>query len=112
MRGPWEYESPSCASVGGEFWFPEKDASGAGYTALNYQSVEVQIAKSFCNSCLHKEECRQWGLKHERYGIWGGLGERERSLARTRLNIIVEEVGVANFATGVGYSPHESNTST
>jgi len=112
MRGPWEYENPSCASVGGEFWYPENDASQAGFTALNYQSAEVQIAKSVCNGCSHKQECGQWGLKHERYGIWGGLGERERSHIRKRLNIFVEEVGNVDIAAGVGNSPHQSNTST
>lgn len=112
MRAPWNYEDPSCASVGGEFWFPEKEASEYGLTVVNFQSAEVTLAKTICNSCPHKQECGQWGIKHERFGIWGGLGERERHIARKRLNIIVEEVGVANFATGVGYSPYESDTST
>lgn len=112
MRAPWEYEDPSCASVGGEFWFPEKDAGSLGLTVVNYQSAEVVLAKTVCNSCTHKTECGQWGLKHERYGIWGGLGERERNHTRMRLNIIVEEVGNANIAAGVGNSTHQSNTST
>ena len=112
MRGPWEYEDPSCASVGGEFWFPEKDAGSLGLTVVNYQSAEVALAKTVCNSCVHKSECGQWGLEHERYGIWGGLGERERNDIRRRLNIIVEEVGVVNFTTGVGHSPYEGDTTT
>ena len=112
MRGPWAYEDPSCASVGGEFWFPERDAKGLGITMHNFQSPEVLLAKSVCNSCIHKIECQRWGLEHERFGIWGGLTEGDREPIRKRLNIIVEEVGVANFATGVGYSSHEGHTST
>lgn len=111
MRGPWEYEDPSCASVGGEFWYPDNETNGTGSAALNSKSPEIQIAKSICNGCSHKQECGQWGLQHERYGIWGGLGERERFLIRKRLNIIVKEVGVVNLTTCVGDSPHQSNTS-
>lgn len=109
MREPWKFESPGCASVGGEFWFPERMPDENTFA---FQSPEVTLAKSVCGSCIHKQECLQWGLKHERFGIWGGLTDSERTKIRNRLNIIVEEVGVANFATGVGYSSHEGYTST
>jgi len=112
MRGPWEYEDPSCASVGGDFWFPEFDRNALTIVNADEKQVEAKVAKSICNGCIHKIECQQWGLKHERYGIWGGLSERERYPIRRRLNIIVEEVGVVNFATSLGNSPHQSNTST
>jgi hypothetical protein len=111
VRGPWEYEDPSCASVGGNFWFPEKTYEDGTGTVFNFQSEEVKIAKSVCNSCIHKIECQQWGLKHEYHGIWGGLSDSERRPIRQKLNIIVKEVGVVNFTTGVGNSPYESNTS-
>lgn len=109
MRAPWHYENPGCASVGGEFWFPER---APDEFTFSYQSPEVMIAKSICNSCIHKTECQQWGLEHESFGIWGGLTGRELELKRKRLNIIVEEVGVVNFTTGVGYSSHEGDTTT
>lgn len=112
MRGPWEYEDPSCASVGGDFWYPEREKDVLHFSGTNGKQLEVQVAKSICSSCIHKLECQQWGLKHERFGIWGGLAEYDRRPIRRRLNIIVEEVGVANIAAGVGYSPHQSHTTT
>lgn len=112
MRGPWAYEDPSCASVGGDFWFPEFDKDALKVFNKDARQLEVQTAKSICGSCTHKVECQQWGLKHETFGIWGGLTESDRRPIRKRLNIIVEEVGNAYIATGVGYSPHEGNTST
>ena len=111
MRGPWNYESPGCASVGGDFWFPERSLDPNEIGLFSYTAPEVLLAKSVCNSCIHKTECQQWGLEHERFGIWGGLTEGDRDPIRKRLNIDIEEVGVVNFATGVGYSPHQSNTS-
>jgi hypothetical protein len=112
MRGPWEYEDPSCASVGGNFWFPERDAGSLGLTVINFQSEEAKIARNVCNSCTHKIECQQWGIQHEKYGIWGGLTEGEREPIRKRLNIIVKEVGIADFTASVGNSSHQGHTST
>lgn len=111
MRAPWHYESPGCASVGGNFWFPEKDVVEGGIETFAGHSQEAQMAKAVCGSCIHKQECLQWGLKHELFGIWGGSTSKERQQMRARLRITLKEVGVANFATGVGYSPHESDTS-
>lgn len=88
MREPRFYEDPSCASVGGDFWFPEKSDGSSN-------SVEMLIAKSICKSCPHKVECAQWGVEKERFGIWGGTTERERSILRRQLNITLKEPNVA-----------------
>jgi hypothetical protein len=36
-------------------------------------------AKSICRTCPHKAECAEWGINNERYGIWGGLTQKDRS---------------------------------
>ncbi len=55
-----------CAQVGTDEWFPEK-----GGTTLP--------AKAVCASCDVRAQCLQYALEHgERYGIWGGLSEKER----------------------------------
>ena len=84
MREPREYENPLCAEIGGDFWFPEKDIE-------KRNSVDPTYAKSICRSCIHKTECAQWGIKNERFGIWGGLTEYERTLLRTRSKIRVKD---------------------
>jgi len=88
MREPRFYENPSCAQVGGDFWFPEK-ADGSMNT------VEMAMAKSICNSCPHKAECAEWGIKNESFGIWGGLTETDRRPIRRARNIRVRGEGVA-----------------
>ena len=88
MREPRFYENPSCAQVGGDFWFPEK-ADGSMNT------VEMVMAKSICHSCPHKAECAEWGIKKEAYGIWGGLVAKERAAIRSQRNIILREMDVA-----------------
>jgi hypothetical protein len=85
MREPREYENPLCAEIGGDFWFPERD------DPENRKLLDPSYAKSICRSCIHKTECAQWGIKNERFGIWGGLTEYERTLLRRQSNIRVKD---------------------
>jgi hypothetical protein len=85
VREPREYENPLCAEIGGDFWFPERD------NPENRKLLDPSYAKSICKSCIHKTECAQWGIKNERFGIWGGLTEYERTLLRTRSKIRVKD---------------------
>ncbi|MGZ9829883.1 WhiB family transcriptional regulator [Tsukamurella ocularis] len=59
----WTWDA-LCVQVDGDVFFPEK----GGTTAP---------AKRICRRCAVREECLAAGL-HGRYGIWGGLSERER----------------------------------
>lgn len=59
-----------CSQVDGDLWFPEKGGS-------------TRDAKRICLSCPVLVECRSYALAHEeRFGIWGGLSERERRQLR------------------------------
>jgi hypothetical protein len=88
MREPRFYENPSCADVGGDFWFPEAEN---GYL----YSKEMEMAKAICSQCPHQAECAEWGIHKERHGIWGGLAPKTRSDIRAKLNIRIKEEGVA-----------------
>jgi WhiB family transcriptional regulator, redox-sensing transcriptional regulator len=62
---PWAAQA-LCAQIDPEAWFPDKGGS-------------TRAAKALCRNCEVREECLAWALAHhERYGIWGGLSERER----------------------------------
>lgn len=40
-------------------------------------------AKAICAACDVRVECLEWALtRGERYGIWGGMSERERRRVR------------------------------
>lgn len=56
-----------CSQTDPEIFFPEKGGS-------------TKQAKKICNlSCDLLDECLDWALKNnEKFGIWGGLSERER----------------------------------
>lgn len=55
-----------CAETDPEAFFPEKGGS-------------TREAKRVCRSCTVRAECLEYALEHgERFGIFGGLSERER----------------------------------
>lgn len=55
-----------CAQTDPEAFFPEKGGS-------------TREAKRICQGCEVKAECLDYALHNdERFGIWGGLSERER----------------------------------
>jgi WhiB family redox-sensing transcriptional regulator len=55
-----------CAQTDPEAFFPEKGGS-------------TREAKRVCRSCEVRAECLEYALENdERFGIWGGMSERER----------------------------------
>jgi WhiB family redox-sensing transcriptional regulator len=62
-----------CAQTGADFFFPEPGSS-------------VREAKRICGMCEMRSACLEYALANdERFGIWGGLSEKERlHLRRTQ----------------------------
>lgn len=78
-------EPPSGGACVGEteIFFPYRLRNRALYDA-------ERRAKRICSSCDLLAECREYGLNHELYGVWGGMTERERERERRRLGIVVK----------------------
>jgi WhiB family transcriptional regulator, redox-sensing transcriptional regulator len=67
----WQ-ERALCAQTDPEAFFPEKGGS-------------TREAKRICSTCEVRAECLEYALEHdERFGIWGGLSERERRRLKRR----------------------------
>jgi WhiB family transcriptional regulator, redox-sensing transcriptional regulator len=67
----WQ-ERALCAQTDPEAFFPEKGGS-------------TREAKRVCTGCDVRAECLEYALEHdERFGIWGGLSERERRKLKRR----------------------------
>ncbi|MEU6200800.1 WhiB family transcriptional regulator [Streptomyces sp. NPDC047061] len=55
-----------CAQTGADFFFPEPGSS-------------VREAKRICGMCEMRAACLEYALDNdERFGVWGGLSEKER----------------------------------
>ena len=67
----WQ-ERALCAQTDPEAFFPEKGGS-------------TREAKRVCLACEVRVECLEYALANdERFGIWGGLSERERRRVKKR----------------------------
>lgn len=65
----WKKEA-NCLGIDPDLFFPERGVSSAQ-------------AKNVCLRCVVKEECLEYALQNgEKFGIWGGMSERERRVLR------------------------------
>ena len=64
------HDDALCAQTDPEAFFPEKGGS-------------TREAKKICSGCPVRAQCLEYALGNdERFGIWGGLSERERRRLR------------------------------
>ena len=62
----------NCHQVDPDLFFPERGAS-------------TREAKEVCRGCVVREDCLEYALANgEKFGIWGGLSERERRRLKRR----------------------------
>lgn len=65
----WQSRS-NCMGVDPDLFFPERGAS-------------TREAKEVCRGCVVREDCLEYALDNgEKFGIWGGMSERERRRLR------------------------------
>ena len=66
---PWQ-DQANCLGVDPDLFFPERGAS-------------TREAKEVCRGCVVRPECLEFALVNsEKFGIWGGMSERERRRLR------------------------------
>ena len=65
----WQRQA-NCMGVDPDLFFPERGAS-------------TREAKEVCRGCVVREDCLEYALSNgEKFGIWGGMSERERRRIR------------------------------
>ena len=65
-----------CLGANNDMFFPERGAS-------------TKEAKEVCRNCPVREECLEYALINaEKFGIWGGLSERERRRLRRQRALV------------------------
>ena len=71
-----------CREHENKVWFPTRGHAG---------KVAALEAKKVCDSCPVLSDCREWGLRYERFGVWGGMTPNERWDERKRIKLDVIE---------------------
>jgi WhiB family redox-sensing transcriptional regulator len=78
----WQ-ESANCLGVDPDLFFPER-------------GVSIKEARSVCSGCEVRLECLEYALRHgEKFGIWGGMSERERRRIRRQRGLARRGVATA-----------------
>jgi WhiB family transcriptional regulator, redox-sensing transcriptional regulator len=81
----WQRQA-NCMGVDPDLFFPERGAS-------------TREAKEVCRGCVVREDCLEFALTNsEKFGIWGGLSERERRRIRRRRSLERREAHTAGGA--------------
>ena len=77
----WQ-ERANCLGVDPDLFFPERGAS-------------TREAKEVCRGCEVRHDCLEFALQNgEKFGIWGGLSERERRrIRRQRAQVARSTIG-------------------
>ena len=70
----------ACVGTPLEWWFPEDIPDRVERTAAERQ------AKATCAGCPVRRECLLYGVRHERWGIWGGETGPERRELRSEFS--------------------------
>jgi WhiB family redox-sensing transcriptional regulator len=85
FEGPdrsWQSRA-NCMGVDPELFFPERGAS-------------TREAKAVCRGCVVREECLEYAIANgEKFGIWGGMSERERRRVR-RSRVLARQQAAAS----------------
>ncbi|MGH9071100.1 MAG: WhiB family transcriptional regulator [Acidimicrobiales bacterium] len=64
------HQRANCMGVDPELFFPQRGGS-------------TQEAKAVCRGCVVREDCLEYAISYgEKFGIWGGMSERERRRLR------------------------------
>lgn len=83
-----------------DLFFPDKFGRAAHGTRSPQDTA--RMSKDVCNGtgewagkgeCPHRAECRLWGVaRKERFGVWGGMSERDRARLRKTMATEREEM--------------------
>ncbi len=79
----WQGQA-NCLGVDPDLFFPERGAS-------------TREAKGVCRGCVVREQCLEYALVNgEKFGIWGGMSERERRRIRRARTMAGRSRGTAS----------------
>lgn len=83
------------------WWFPGTDR----------EMRTINIAKRICEGCSVKAECLDWAIHHEQFGIWGGVGPRQREYVTSGRRTVCRHCSrsFAASSSGRAYCSEECN---
>lgn len=75
-------EQAACKGLDTELFYPDRDV---------FSAEEERLFARMCSDCPVMLACLEWGLAHERWGVWGGTTPMRRVRERTRRGWVVSD---------------------
>ena len=100
--GNWRGQG-ACVGLDPELFFPER-------------GIRIDAVLAVCAGCPVEEPCLEWGLYHEKEGIWGGTSAQQRKIMRRQRGIRVNNGNdfggpggeAPEHGTAAGYERHRA----
>ena len=71
----WRTNDAACIGTDPDLFFSESLA-------------DCRQAQAICHTCPLIDACRDHAVQHERFGVWGGLSEKQRRTLRRGLEVV------------------------
>jgi WhiB family redox-sensing transcriptional regulator len=69
----WEYAK--CRNADTELFYAHRDE-------LAERGLNMRSIRAMCGRCVIRRDCLSYAMGHEKYGMWGGLTQEERTYVR------------------------------
>jgi hypothetical protein len=83
---PALFENAKCKDLDTELFYPLQEKFDL--------TEERYIRDRLCGGCPVQEACLEWGLVHERFGIWGGTTAYRRTFMRKVLRWAFNDIAL------------------
>lgn len=88
-HNPTLFDGAKCTGIDTEIFYPPQEKFDL--------AEEKYITERLCGDCPVKQACLEWGLAHERYGIWGGTTPYRRRFMRKARRWVLNEIALPNW---------------
>ena len=93
-----ETDTPACDGMDTNFFYPVGEANEDNKFA---RDNVYPLLRQVCASCDVLDKCRDWAIKHEEWGFWGGMSVYERRQWRKKYKIKVQQPWAAEYLKGM-----------
>lgn len=76
------WEGAICRGIDTDVFYPPQEL---------FSRDEERMFKRMCADCPAMQACLEWGLAHERYGVWGGTTPPMRHKMRNTLGLAIAD---------------------
>lgn len=97
-----DFSGAACAGIGLDIFYDDDLYTERGTVtpignreyirSMSSKPIQHAYLRRMCLQCPIVRECREYAIKHEVFGFWGGMTAMERQSERHMKGIVLEEI--------------------